>query len=87
MSLLNPQNPIDIFIRSGKNFLQSPSAGAGIEFDDAVIALKRHSLVQLNDHKLSAMLGKFGSLIREQAIEQLSTLFEETEEYLKKYVS
>lgn len=85
MSLLNPQNLIDIFIQTGRDFLQAPGPGTGIEFDDAVIALKRHSLVHLNDHELSGMLEKFSRLIREQATDQISCLFDETETYLKKY--
>ena len=86
MSLLNPQNPIDIFIQSGRSYLQSPNAITGIEFDDAVVALKRHSLVQLDDHELHTMLGKFGGLIRNQVIDEISSLFEETENYLNRYL-
>ena len=86
MSLLNPQNHIDIFIQSGKAFLQSPNAGTGIEFDDAVVALKRHSLVHLNDQELSAMLTKYSKAIRDLDTELLSSLFTETEEYLKRYL-
>lgn len=85
MSLLNPQNPITIFLQTGRSFLQTPGPGTGIEFDDAIIALKRHSLVQLKDHDLSTMLERFNKLIREQMTDQIAILFEETAEHLKRY--
>ena len=76
MSLLNQANPIEIFSRCGERFLASPSPISGMEFDDAVVALKRHANVALGDEQLAASLAPFARLIRDQEIETLRPLFE-----------
>lgn len=49
MSLLNPANPIKICSRCGRRFLASPDPIGGMEFDDDMLALKRHAHVVLQD--------------------------------------
>lgn len=82
MSLLNPGNPAELFIQCGRRFLASPGPVTGIEFDDAVIALKRHAHLQLHDEELAAALLPFSRLIREQAVERVAPLFAEVVELL-----
>jgi len=77
VSLLNPANPIDIFIECGQRFIATPNPVSGIEFDDAVVALKRHARVQLGDEALATSLEPFARLIRDQAVERLAPLFDE----------
>jgi hypothetical protein len=48
-----------------------------MEFDDAVVALKRHAHVELNNAELAESLGGFSRLIRDQEVEQLRPLFEQ----------
>ncbi len=77
MSLLKPADPVEIFTRCGSRFLESPDPVNGIEFDDAVVALKRHAYVVLDNSELADTLGQFSRLIRDRQVEQLRPLFEQ----------
>lgn len=76
MSLLNPADPIEIFTRCGERFLSSPDPVNGMEFDDAVVALKRHAHVVLGNEVLAASLSPFGKMIRNREVDELRPLFE-----------
>ena len=76
MSLLNQKNPFDTFTQCANNFLKAPGPGAGIELDDAVVALKRHARVVLNDEALATQLEQLARPIRDQEMETLQRLFE-----------
>lgn len=82
MSLLNQTNPIDTFVLCGRQFLAEPEILHGLAFDDAVIALKRHAHVQLNNAALAEALGPFSRLIRERDVATLHTLFAQVEAML-----
>ena len=77
MSLLNPTNAIDLFISTGSGFLQNPSIQNGLDFDDAIVALKRYNSLQLKDHALTTTLNQLARLLREQDIETLTPLYEQ----------
>ncbi len=77
MSLLNQKNPFDTFAQCATRFIQSPEISVGIELDDAVVALKRHSRVVLNDEGLATQLEQLARPIRERDLDTLQPLFEE----------
>ncbi len=74
MSLLNQKNPFDTFSQCATRFIQSQEITAGIELDDAVVALKRHARVVLNDEGLATQLEQLARPIRERDIETLRPL-------------
>lgn len=82
MSLLNQTNPIDTFLQCGQQFLAAPNLLNGLELDDAVIALKRHAHLQLNNDELAATLGQFSPLIRNLDVAALQPIFERVQRLL-----
>jgi hypothetical protein len=82
MSLLNQTNPIDSFMQCSRQFLASPNLLNGLALDDAVIALKRHAHLQLNNDELAATLGELPPLIRNLDVAALRPLFERVERLL-----
>ena len=76
MSLLNQKNPFDTFTQCATRFIQSPEISAGIELDDAVVALKRHARVVLNDEGLAMQLEQLARPIRDRDTGTLQPLFE-----------
>lgn len=76
MSLLNQPSPIETFVQRGKAFIDSPNPATGIEFDDALVALKRHARVQLKNEPLAEALEKLSRPIRDQEIDTVKQLFE-----------
>lgn len=83
MSLLNQPSPIETFVQCGKAFIDAPNPGTGIEFDDAVIALKRHALIQLKNESLADVLTQLSRPIRDQDIAAVKQLFESANSMLQ----
>ena len=76
MSLLKQKNPFETFTECARRFLEAPEITAGIDLDDAVVALKRHARVVLNDEPLAMQLEQLARPIRDRDLEGLRPLFE-----------
>lgn len=76
MSLLKQKNPFVTFTDCASRFLAAPEITTGIDLDDAVVALKRHARVVLNDEPLAMQLEQFTRPIRDRDLETLRSLFE-----------
>lgn len=76
MSLLNQKNPFDTFMQCANRFLESADITVGIELDDAVVALKRHARVVLNDEPLAVQLEQLARPVRERDLDTLRPLIE-----------
>jgi hypothetical protein len=84
VSLINQLDCIEIFLQSGERFLASPDPINGMEFDDAVVALKRHAHVVMKDAELAAQLQPLGRMIREREVQALQPLFDALRQRLEK---
>ncbi len=85
MSIKFKSDPLGAFCQRGRKFLEAPGAISGMEFDDAVVNLKRYLLSQLHNRELAVTVGKLGPLIRNQEVDALCTLFEDILESLEQY--
>jgi hypothetical protein len=73
---------IDNFVRRGRRYLENPGAIAGMEFDDAAVAMRSQAGAHLQDSELATRLGQFGALIRQQKVDEVRALFDEVLEAL-----
>ncbi len=69
MSLKAEYKPFEKFLQQGRNFIESPGAISGMEFDDAVVSYKRYVISQLHDEELSFKLNDLGKAVRNQEME------------------
>lgn len=76
MSLLKQKNPFDTFMQCAHRFLEAPEITTGIDLDDAVVALKRHARVVLNDEPLAMQLELLARPVRDRDLETLRPLVE-----------
>jgi hypothetical protein len=70
-------NPKNSFFDAGNNYLSNPGAMEAIDFDDAVVVMKRYAISTMKDQELGMTLSKFGPLIRDQNIDEIRQLFEQ----------
>ena len=77
MSLLKQKNPFDTFMQCVYRFLEAPEITTGIDLDDAIVALKRHARVVLNNEPLAMQLEQLARPLRDRDLDTLRTLIEE----------
>ncbi len=76
MSLLKQKNPFETFTECASRFIEAPEITTGIDLDDAVVALKRHARLALNDESLAMQLEQLARPIRDRDLDALRPLFE-----------
>lgn len=62
------------FSDKAQAFLDNPGLVSGIDFDDAVVTLKRYVLSELHDQELGSKLALFPKLIRQLDVRTLAGL-------------
>ena len=67
------------FLDLSTRFQASPDPITGIDFDDAVVTLKRYVLTQMKDEDLATKLGQFQKLIRARDCQSVAELTHEVQ--------
>lgn len=73
---------VERFLRLSARFQESPDPVTGIDFDDAVVTLKRYVISHMKNEQTGMMLGRFQKLIRAGDRTSVSELTREVEKRL-----
>lgn len=76
------QQVANAFQAAAEAFLSQPNAMTGIDFDDAVVALKRYALSELKDQELGSELARLPKLIRALDVASIASLVDDVQRRL-----